>query len=102
MKTNSSHNSNQPISNLFNTDNCNCICHYPDDIEIDEDQNTNIHKTEEYIKSPFQKKLFQKKNSESLCICDQECSCTCHCETCLCCPCVKEKKGIIIKIYILK
>jgi len=92
MKTTSSHHSNQPVSNLFNTDNCNCICHYPDDIEIDEEENINLHKTEEYNQSPFQKKLFQKKNSESLCICDKECSCTCHFETCLCCPCVKEKK----------
>ena len=96
MKT--SH-SNLNLSNQYATDNCDCFCHYPEDIDIN-DKHSILHQnippnatTQSYRPSPLKKKLNQKKNSESLCICEEICSCPCHCVTCLCCPCVKEKKN---------
>jgi hypothetical protein len=49
--------------------------------------------TQAYRQTPLKKNTIPKKNSESLCMCDEICSCPCHCVTCLCCPCVKDKKN---------
>ena len=86
MKKTSPHLSPQAISNIYSTDNCNCLCHYPEEIQISEDNSFSNQ-------SSLQKKLYQKKNNENLCICDKKCSCSCHNVSCLCCPCVKEKKS---------
>ena len=102
MKTTSSHHSNQPVSNLFNTDNCNCICHYPDDIEIDEEENINLHKTEEYNQSPFQKKLFQKKIQKVSAFVTKNVPVLVILRLAYVVLVSKKKKLIIIKIYILK
>ena len=108
MKSNSPHNSNPNLSNLYNTDNCDCLCHYPEDMDINHQSpllHKNIPKTSNspsfHRQSPSpnrlnilsQKSTVQTKNEECLCICDKVCPCPCHCVTCVCCPCVKEKKG---------
>ena len=94
MKKTSTNKAIQNISNSYNTENCNCICHYQGDIDLNENQDSKMHQidiSEAYNQSPFKKKQIQKLNSDSPCICDNECSCSCHFETCLCCPCVKDK-----------
>ena len=97
MKTNSRSKIN--ITNQYVTDNCDCFCHYPEDMEMNE-QHSILHQnlpsssnTQAYRQTPLKKNTIPKKNSESLCMCDEICSCPCHCVTCLCCPCVKEKKN---------
>ena len=99
MQTNSSHQSNPSLSKIYITDNCDCMCHYSDDIEINDDnsffQNAppSNQQTQKYIQSKLKQKLFKKKNSENLCVCDKPCSCSCHSSICVCCPCVKERSS---------
>ena len=99
MQTNSSHQSNPSISKIYITDNCDCMCHYPDDIEINEEnsffQNNppSNQQSQKYIQSKLKQKLFRKKNCENLCVCDKPCSCSCHSSICVCCPCVKERSS---------
>ena len=63
MKTSSTHLFNHKIPNLFINDDCDCLCHYPEDIDIN-DKNTVLSKpliTETYPQSPFKKNYFKKK-----------------------------------------
>ena len=99
MNSSSTHRSNLNISNLYNAENCDCFCHYPEDVELS-NQNTIMHQnlpqnshTSVHREISSKKIIPQNKNDDCLCICDEVCSCPCHCVTCLCCPCVKERKG---------
>ena len=100
MQTNSSHQSNPSISKIYITDNCDCMCHYPDDIEINEEnsffQNNppSNQQSQKYIQSKLKQKLFRKKNCENLCVCDKPYVYVVHV--------LKKDRVIIIKIYILK
>ena len=42
MKKISSRKAIHNISNTYSTDNCNCICHYQEDIETNENHDSNI------------------------------------------------------------
>ena len=88
MKTNRS---NQNLTNLYSSDNCDCFCHYPEEIEAT-DQNSILHQNKSQNRHSLISRE-QKKNEGCLCICEDVCSCPCHCVTCLCCPCVKDRKG---------
>ena len=99
MKTNSKQRANQNISNLYSSDNCDCFCHYPEDLELSHqntilNQNISPNSHTSIPREIASKKIIsQNKEADCLCICDEVCSCPCHCVTCLCCPCVKDKKG---------
>ena len=95
MKTNSRSKIN--ITNQYVTDNCDCFCHYPEDMEMNE-QHSILHQnlpsssnTQAYRQTPLKKNTIPKKNAESLCMCDVY---VVHVS--------KKKRMIIIKIYILK
>ena len=99
MNSSSTHRSNLNISNLYNAENCDCFCHYPEDMDLS-NQNSIIHqsipqnsRTSIHREISSKKIINQNKNDECLCICDEVCSCPCHCVSCLCCPCVKDRKG---------
>ena len=99
MNSSSTHRSNPNLSNLYNSENCDCFCHYPEDIEISH-QNSIIRQnlppnplTSVHRDVTSKKVISQNKNTDCLCICEEVCSCPCHCVTCLCCPCVKDRKG---------
>ena len=95
MKTNSTHRTNANLSNLYNNDNCDCYCHYPEDMEISRQNLPPNPQSHTSIQRDIASKkiITQNKDSDCLCLCDEVCSCPCHCVTCLCCPCVKEKKS---------
>ena len=68
MKKISSCKAIQNISNTYSTDNCNCICHYQDDIETNENHDSNIQQIDifrTYIQSPFKKNSNKNMNSDS-------------------------------------
>ena len=96
MKTNSTHQSNPTLSQIYITDNCDCMCHYPEEFDINDEnsifENNPPPQQKKYVQSTLKQKLFKKKtNSDNFCVCDKICSCECHNTACSCCPCVKEK-----------
>ena len=98
MKTSSQNKSNPSLSNLFISDNCDCICHNLENIDINSKnsimcQKITSNNTQKYSPSPMTKNIIQKKPSENPCLCDKTCLCSCHSNICLCCPCVKDNKS---------
>ena len=70
MKTNSRSKIN--ITNQYVTDNCDCFCHYPEDMEMNE-QHSILHQnlpsssnTQAYRQTPLKKNTIPKKNSEKM------------------------------------
>ena len=56
MKKISSRKAIHNISNTYSTDNCNCICHYQEDIETNENHDSNIQQidiSQAYTQSTF-------------------------------------------------
>ena len=67
MKTSSTHQSNPSLSKIYITENCDCICHHPEDIEMNDEnsffQNNpppNIQ-SKKYVQSTLKKKYIKKK-----------------------------------------
>ena len=99
---------NQNFTNFYTQDNCDCKCHFPEDIKMNKNnliyQNIHTvhsispchsHSPDRIAVSSNQNKKIQNmqtnKSNASLCVCDNICSCPCHCITCVCCPCVKDR-----------
>ena len=105
---------NTSMSHFYTQDNCECVCHFPEDYEINNQNKIicqNIHtihsvspcrshspSRDQMLVTAHQNKTIQnlQKNMStgSLCICENICNCPCHCLTCVCCPCVKERTNI--------
>ena len=121
MKNCSPPRTNRTMSNFSIQDNCDCLCHFPEECKIGIPnyelgfQNQSMCQNIASLRcvSPFQSGSSSpnriitslKKNPEtqsmnilqrnistnSLCVCDNVCDCPCHCVSCVCCPCVKDK-----------
>ena len=121
MKNCSPPRSTRGLSNYSIQENCDCLCHYPEECKMNNFdcdvcyQNQSmcnnmlnircispcsshspspirIRKAANYS-SDIRNLSRHMSSSNCLCVCDKICSCPCHCvATCVCCPCVKERQ----------
>ena len=107
------------ITNYTIQDNCDCLCHFPEECKLSNincescRQNNDVCQklvsihcmpscdsnspspprinSDSNINRIF-KKYQRNMSSDCLCICENMCSCPCHSVTCICCPCGKDRQ----------